>query len=106
MKSWDSIRYYLAVARQGTVSGAATELAVTHATVLRRIDQFEQDLGLKLFRRHSLGYDLTDAGKTLFERGLSIEAEMRMLEAEARGNDDSSSGRIRVTNNLAMESKA
>jgi DNA-binding transcriptional LysR family regulator len=44
MKNWDSIRYYLAVARQGTVSGAAAELAATHATALKRIELFEGDL--------------------------------------------------------------
>ena len=37
MKQWDDVRYFLAVARQRSLSGAARELAVNHATVYRRI---------------------------------------------------------------------
>ena len=42
--SWDDIRNALAVARMGTVSGAAQALGVHHATVIRRIDALEAAL--------------------------------------------------------------
>ena len=41
IESWDDLRIALAVARSGTVSGAAEALGVHHATVIRRIDGLE-----------------------------------------------------------------
>jgi DNA-binding transcriptional LysR family regulator len=45
MIDWDDIRYFLAVARGGSVRAAALGLGVNHATVLRRIAQLEDRLG-------------------------------------------------------------
>ena len=63
--SWDDLRAALAVARSGTVRGAAGVLGVHHATVIRRIDALEAALGAKLFQRHPRGYALTEAGRLL-----------------------------------------
>ena len=41
MIDWDDVRYFLAVARGGSVRAAAERLGVNHATVLRRIAQLE-----------------------------------------------------------------
>ena len=40
-ENWDDLRFVLAVAETGTVSGAARLLGVNHATVLRRVAAFE-----------------------------------------------------------------
>ena len=45
MIDWDDVRYFLAVARGGSVRAAAERLGVNHATVLRRIAQLEERLG-------------------------------------------------------------
>lgn len=42
MMDWDDIRYFLAVAREGSVRAAAERLEVNHSTVLRRIAQLEE----------------------------------------------------------------
>lgn len=39
--NWDDLRFVLAVADQGSVSAAARDIGVTHATVLRRVAAFE-----------------------------------------------------------------
>ena len=44
MDNWDEIRTAFQVARKGTVSGAAEQLGVHHATVIRHIDALEQRL--------------------------------------------------------------
>ena len=49
MIDWDDVRYFLAVARGGSVRAAAERLGVNHATVLRRIAQFEERLGVQMF---------------------------------------------------------
>ena len=48
---WDDLQYVLAVAEHGSLSAAARALGVNHATVLRRITAFEEDIGLALFDR-------------------------------------------------------
>ncbi|GGD32183.1 LysR family transcriptional regulator [Sinisalibacter lacisalsi] len=55
---WDDIQFVLAVAREGSLSGAARVLGVNHATVLRRVTGFEQKLGLAIFERTARGYRL------------------------------------------------
>ena len=72
MRDWENLRYFMAVARNGTVSGAAKELVVSHSTVLRRIEQFEKMLDSKLFKRLQRGYALTIAGEKLYNDGKGV----------------------------------
>ena len=54
MIDWDDVRYFLAIARGGSVRAAAERLGVNHSTVLRRIAQLENGSGctcLKSCRR-------------------------------------------------------
>src|SRR5206468_10508859 len=51
MIDWDDIRYFLAVARGGSVRAAAQGLGVNHSTVLRRIAQLEERLGAQIDRK-------------------------------------------------------
>lgn len=88
---------YLAVARNGTVSAAAQELGVSHATVLRRIDQFEQELGTKLFKRLQSGYRLTPEGKALFEEAQNVEAATIRIQRQFEGGGEQMAGTIRIT---------
>lgn len=97
MDNWDNLKIYLAVARNGTVSAAAQELGVSHATVLRRIDQFEQELGTKLFKRLQSGYQLTLEGKALFEEAQNVEAATMRIQRQFEGGDEQMSGAIRIT---------
>src|SRR6202051_5345259 len=59
---WDDVRYFLAVARGGSVRAAAERLGVNHSTVLRRIAQLEERLGARMFEKLPSGYRLTAAG--------------------------------------------
>ena len=59
---WDDLRIFLAVARDGSISGAAKRINVQHSTVSRRIKVLEQQLGTRLIERKASGYELTSAG--------------------------------------------
>jgi DNA-binding transcriptional LysR family regulator len=61
MIDWDDVRYFLAVARGGSVRAAAEGLGVNHSTVLRRIAELEARLGAHMFQKLPSGYRLTDA---------------------------------------------
>ncbi len=62
---WNDLRFFVAVARSGSLAKAATKLGVTHSTVFRRINSLEGAINMKLFARMSSGYELTDAGREM-----------------------------------------
>ena len=95
--SWDDIRNALAVARMGTVSGAAQALGVHHATVIRRIDALEAALGVRLFQRHPRGYALTEAGQTLLDEAGAADARFAQMAARISGAGERIEGEIVVT---------
>ena len=97
MIDWDDVRYFLAVARGGSVRAAAGRLGVNHATVLRRIAQLEERLGAHMFERLPSGYRLTAAGEEVLELANQMEASSHQLETRVLGRDQSVRGLLRVT---------
>ena len=70
---WDDLRFFLAVARAGTLTLAASRLKTDHATVSRRITGLETALKAQLFERRPQGTTLTDAGTRLLASAETIE---------------------------------
>lgn len=97
IESWDDLRIALAVARSGTVSGAAQDLGVHHATVIRRIDALESQLGVKLFQRHPRGYALTEAGRAMLAVAGDADERFAQLAARIAGGADRIEGELIVT---------
>lgn len=93
---WDDVRYFLAVARSGSLRGASEQLHVTHTTVLRRIGQLEGRLGARLFEKLPSGYRLTAVGEEVQELAEQIEASTRQLETRVFGRDQGVGGLLRV----------
>ena len=96
-QDWDDLRLFLAVARAGSLSGAAKLLGVTHSTVFRRIGAFEERLGVRLFDRLPSGYALTAAGEEMRDSVLRIEEEISALALKVTGQDQRPGGTIRLT---------
>ena len=63
MIDWDDVRYFLAVARGGSVRAAAERLGVNHSTVLRRIAQLEERLGAHDVRKAAFGLPPDGCGR-------------------------------------------
>jgi DNA-binding transcriptional LysR family regulator len=97
MIDWDDVRYFLAVARGGSVRAAAERLGVNHSTVLRRIAQLEERLGARMFEKLPSGYRLTAAGEEVLEFADQMEASSNRLETRVLGSDQSVRGLLRVT---------
>src|SRR5205807_3574962 len=92
MIDWDDVRYFLAVARGGSVRAAAERLGVNHATVLRRIAQLEERLGVHMFEKLPSGYRPTAAGEEVLEFADQMEASSHRLETRVFGRDQSVRG--------------
>src|ERR1700750_1750475 len=97
MIDWDDVRYFLAVARGGWGGAAAERLGVNHATVLRRIAQLEERLGVQMFEKLPSGYRVTAAGEEVLEFAEQMEASSHQLETRVSGRDQSVRGLLRVT---------
>ena len=97
MIDWDDIRYFLAVARGGSVRAAAERLGVNHSTALRRIAQLEEHLEVHVFEKLPSGYRLTAAGEEVLEYAVQMEASSHLLETRVLGRDQSARGLLRVT---------
>jgi DNA-binding transcriptional LysR family regulator len=85
MFDWENIRYFLAVARIGTMSGAARSLKVDQATVSRRLAALESDIKTRLIERQPKTCKLTSIGQRVLELAQEMEegayAVERLLEA-------------------------
>jgi len=96
MTNWDNARFFLAVARTGTLRGAAARLGVDQATVGRRIAALEQALSARLFLRTPAMYVLTPAGEALIGPCEAMEQAVHQVERRIVGMDDQLCGAIRV----------
>jgi DNA-binding transcriptional LysR family regulator len=93
--NWNDLRFFVAVAQEGTLSGAARRLGKDHTTVARRIEALEIDLGAHLFDRLATGWKLTDAGENLVPVAGRIEEDILSFERQARG-DETAHGVVRI----------
>ena len=91
------MRFFLALAREGTVSAAGRSLGVKHTTVARRIAAFEARLGTRLFDRLPDGYATTQAAENMFEQALAMEALAEAVDREVFGQDAELAGPLRLT---------
>ncbi|MBK6998612.1 MAG: LysR family transcriptional regulator [Rhodoferax sp.] len=91
------LRYVAAVTRTGSLSGAARQLGVNHATVFRRIVQMEKDLGVRLFERSSGHYVATAAGEELAAAGAAMLATAEQSLLKVAGRDLRPGGTVRIT---------
>ena len=99
---WDDVRFFLAVARAGSLSGAARVLGVGHVTVGRRIALFEERLGVTLLNRTPDGFTVTSAGDAILRQCMAMENAALDLERTAAGRDSLVAGSVRVTTTEAL----
>src|SRR5438067_6857755 len=96
MLDWDDLRFFLAVARTGSLSAAARELRCTQTTVGRRLASLEARLRVKLLNRTPRGYVATPAGESIREHVERIEAEASAVERIVAGRDARLEGKVTV----------
>lgn len=93
---WDDLRYFLALARTGKLTGAGQRLDVDHTTVRRRVMSLEESLGETLFARSPKGYSLTDAGRRLVRHAEEMESRVLIAQSDFQADRPGLSGVVRV----------
>jgi DNA-binding transcriptional LysR family regulator len=94
---WDDLRFFLAIARAGSLSAAARALDVAQPTAGRRLVAFERAIGAKLFVAVPGGQRLTATGRRILTHAERMEAEAFAVEHAATGRDAGPTGRVRIT---------
>lgn len=78
------LRYFVAVAEEGTLTRAAQRLFVSQPALTKQIKQLETQLGVRLFTRSRTGMTLTEAGRTLAEQAPALLAGWGRVLRETR----------------------
>ena len=87
-----TLRYFLAVAREENMTRAAESLHVTQPTLSKALRSLEEELGKKLFTRHSFSIRLTEEGTLLRDRAEDLVSMADKIEKEFVSLDDIQGG--------------
>ena len=90
------LRYFLAVAREQSISGAAEMLHISQPTLSRQLMDMEHALGKQLFIRGNRHITLTEEGMFLRKRAEEIVDLVDKTETEIRSSDEFISGDIYI----------
>ena len=90
------LRYFLAVAREETISGAAEYLHLSQPSLSRQLMDLEKELGKQLFIRGNRKITLTEDGELLRRRAIEIIALVEKTESEIQDSQEPISGTIYI----------
>ena len=94
---WDDLRFLLALAREHTLTAAATALRVSQPTVGRHVSSLEKKLGIPLFEKTPEGYRLSDAGQALVVQAERIEEVVVAADRAAASGTRRMRGSVKLT---------
>ena len=97
MFDWQDLQFFAVLARNGSLSAAARELGVDHATVGRRVAALERSLGVRLIGRLPRSSPLTEQGAKIARRVAEVEDMVHGLRRHARGVAEPRPTTIRVS---------
>lgn len=89
-----TLRYFLAVAREENMTRAARLLHVTQPALSKQLKALEEELGKKLFTRHSFSIKLTEEGMLLRNRAEDLVSMADKIENEFLSLDEITGGNL------------
>lgn len=95
--AWTDFYTVLVIAQHGSVARACTALAMTHSTLLRKLDQIETRLKTRMFERTRGQYTPTAAGAEIVEVARGFETLASAAETRISGQDLRPRGEVRVS---------
>ena len=96
MMRFESMETFIRVVEAGSISAAAAHMGIAKSAVSRRISDLEERLGVQLFRRTTRRLNLTDTGRSLYERCVTILADVEEAEQAVSREHGTLRGRLRV----------
>ncbi|MGO4706843.1 LysR family transcriptional regulator [Microvirga sp. 2MCAF38] len=90
------VRYFVAIAEIGSVSGAARQLSISQSTITEAIQELESDLGLKLVERSAHGMSLTLKGYQFLRHAEKILGEVSSARRALHENGAPTEGRLQL----------
>jgi molybdate transport repressor ModE-like protein len=85
MLSWDDFRIVKAIADAGSLNDAAKALGINHSTAFRKLNQIEQQLDARLFKRNRLGLALTPRGEEMVRLAERMQQNVADFESHPAG---------------------
>ncbi|MGW4506782.1 LysR substrate-binding domain-containing protein [Streptomyces sp. NPDC004436] len=96
MLNLERLRTLDALARHGSVSGAADGLHVTTSAVSQQMAKLEREVGQPLLARNGRGVRLTDAGRLLADHAARIISQVEQAQADVEAQRGRAVGELRV----------
>jgi DNA-binding transcriptional LysR family regulator len=101
---WDKLRVFHAVAKAGSFTHAADDLALSQSAVSRQIGALEEALGVSLFHRHARGLILTEQGDLLYKTVHDVFAKLNNVEDMLTETKENPEGSLSITTTVAFGS--
>ena len=96
MNRFDDMLAFVAVAESGSFTAAAERLDVAKSAISRRVSALEERLGVQLIRRTTRRLNLTDSGRSFYERSTQILSDLDEAESAVRQQHGELHGTLRV----------
>ncbi len=96
MLDFRHLSYLVAIAEEGTISGAARRLGIQQPPLTRQVRALEERLGVRLLRRLPRGVELTEAGRVMADEGAALIARLDHTVDAIRRAGRGEQGRIAV----------
>ena len=97
MFNWDDLKYFLAMAEEGSLSAAARKLKVSQPTLSRRLTVLEENIGSDLFTRTRTGLEMTAIGERLVDHARHMRDDAYSIERMVTGHDSSLQGSVVIS---------
>lgn len=97
MINWDDLKYFLAMAEEGSLSAAARKLNVSQPTLSRRLTALEENIGSDLFVRTRSGLEMTSIGEQLINNARHMRDDVYSIERLITGHDSSLKGSVVIS---------
>lgn len=93
---WRQLRYFLAIAQEGSVAQASRRLHIAQPALSRHVRSLEEQFGVPLFVREARGVTLTDAGVEFHSLAADVLEAVARLELRMNGWRNGLVGELRV----------